>query len=212
MTASPATDQPTVPDWLAADEAAHQEQIDTVAQGLQRAQRHADLINARLAELGIEPIEAAGIDDHGNLRAARLTQPEYEPHVYYEVRAAWSEDDKQTELHTADWEDDRPRYGRVRLLNSLADVAAARRETPTIPATVRARRSPLFTKEYGCPSAHRYRNQPSSCWHSWSGTDPARTGSSPSADASCRSTPTCRWSASRSPAACAPSRAAFCTA
>jgi hypothetical protein len=192
MTASPATDQPTVPDWLAAAEAAHQEQIDTVAQGLQRAQRHADLINARLAELGIEPIEAAG--------------------VYYKVRAAWSEDDKQTELHTADWEDDRPRYGRVRLLNSLADVAAARRETPTIPATVRARRSPLFTKEYGCPSAHRYRNQPSSCWHSWSGTDPARTGSSPSADASCRSTPTCRWSASRSPAACAPSRAAFCTA
>ncbi|WP_089107627.1 hypothetical protein [Streptomyces hyaluromycini] len=71
MTASPATDQPTVPNWLAAAEAAHQEQqIDTVAQKLQRAQRHADLINARLAELGIEPIEAVGIDGHGNLRPA----------------------------------------------------------------------------------------------------------------------------------------------
>ncbi|MGW5609396.1 hypothetical protein ACWEWI_25490 [Streptomyces sp. NPDC003753] len=131
MTATPATDQPTVPNWLTAAEAAHQEQqIDTVAQKLQRAQCQADLINARLAELGIEPIEAAGVDDHGNLRPARLTQPEFEPYAYYEVRAAWSEDDKQVELHTADWEDDRPKFGRVRLLNSLADVAAARREWP----------------------------------------------------------------------------------
>ncbi|MFF3585363.1 hypothetical protein [Streptomyces mirabilis] len=120
----PAIDQPVAPDWLAAAEAAHQEQqIDTVAQRLQRAQRHADLINARLA-------------DRGNLRPARLT-PEFEPYAYYEVRAAWSEDDKQVELHTADWEDDRPKFGRVRLLNSLADVAAARRETPTIPAARR---------------------------------------------------------------------------
>ncbi|MET7973184.1 hypothetical protein ABZW44_08860 [Streptomyces mirabilis] len=131
----PATDQPVAPDWLAAAEAAHQEQqIDTIAQRLQRAQRHAELINARLADLGIEPIEAAGLDDRGNLRPARLTQPEFEPYAYYEVRAAWSEDDKQVELHTADWEDDRPKFGRVRLLNSLADVAAARRETPTFPA------------------------------------------------------------------------------
>ncbi|WP_460074107.1 hypothetical protein [Streptomyces sp. YKOK-I1] len=135
MTASPSTGQPTVPDWLAAAEAAHQEQqIDTVAQGLQRVQRHADLINARLAELGIEPLEAAGIDNHGNLQPARLTQPEYEPYAYYEVRAAWSEADKQVELHTADWEADHPEFGRVRLLNSLADVAAARREWPKIPA------------------------------------------------------------------------------
>ncbi|MFF7987018.1 hypothetical protein ACFZDK_49430 [Streptomyces sp. NPDC007901] len=134
MTASPAAGQPTVPDWLAAAEAAHQEQqIDTVAQKLQRAQRHADLINARLAELGIEPLEAAGIDDHGDLRPARLTQPEYEPYAYYEVRAAWSEDDKEVELHTADWEADHPQFGRVSLLNSLADVAAARREWPTFP-------------------------------------------------------------------------------
>ncbi|MFD8655026.1 hypothetical protein ACFV1D_45965, partial [Streptomyces mirabilis] len=72
--------------------------------------------------------------DRGNLRPARLTQPEFEPYAYYEVRAAWSEDDKQVELRTADWEDDRPKFGRVRLLNSLADVAAARRETPTFPA------------------------------------------------------------------------------
>ncbi|MFF4787825.1 hypothetical protein ACFY3E_41735 [Streptomyces griseorubiginosus] len=135
MTATPTTDQPTVPDWLTAAEAAHQEQqIGDVAQVLQRAQRHADLINARLAELGIEPIEAAGIDDHGNLRPARLTQPEIEPYAYYEVRAVWSEDDKEVELHTADWEDHQPRFGRVRLLTSLADVAAARRETPTFPA------------------------------------------------------------------------------
>ncbi|WP_331744377.1 hypothetical protein OG762_49870 (plasmid) [Streptomyces sp. NBC_01136] len=39
----------------------------------------------------------------------------------------WSEDDKEVALHTADWEDDRPVFGRVRLLTSLADVAAARR-------------------------------------------------------------------------------------
>ncbi|MDQ1051918.1 hypothetical protein [Streptomyces sp. V4I2] len=130
-----ATDQPATTDWLAAAEAAHQEQqISAVAQNLQRAQRHAGLVNARLAELGIEPLEAAGINDRGNLRLARLTQPEFMPYARYEVRAAWSEDDKEVELHTADWEDDRPRYGRVRLLNSLADVAAARRETPTFPA------------------------------------------------------------------------------
>jgi hypothetical protein len=54
---TPATHQPVAPDWLAAAEAAHQEQqIDIVAHGLLRAQRHADLINARLADLGIEPI------------------------------------------------------------------------------------------------------------------------------------------------------------
>ncbi|MFK0112545.1 hypothetical protein [Streptomyces sp. NPDC091217] len=135
MTASPAIDQPAVPEWLAAAEAAHQEQqIDTVAHKLLRARHHAGLINARLAELGIEPLEAAGIDDHGDLRAARLTQPEYEPYAYYEVRAVWSEDDKQVELHTADWEADCPEFGRVRLLNSLADVAAARREWPKSPA------------------------------------------------------------------------------
>ncbi|WP_019074410.1 hypothetical protein [Streptomyces hokutonensis] len=131
----PAADQTVVPDWLAAAEAAHQEQqIGTVAQLLHRAQRYADLINARLADLGIEPIEAAGVDDRGTLRPARLTQPEVEPYAYYEVRAAWSEDDKQVELHTADWEDHDPTFGRVRLLHSLADVAAARRETPTFPA------------------------------------------------------------------------------
>ncbi|WP_204328289.1 hypothetical protein [Streptomyces aureoverticillatus] len=135
MTATPATDQPAVLDWLTAAESAHQEQqIGTLAQDLQRAQRHADLINARLAELGIEPIAAASIDACGNLWPARLTQPEYEPYAYYEVRADWSEDDKEVELHTADWEDARPRFGRVRLLTSLADVAAARRETPTFPA------------------------------------------------------------------------------
>ncbi|KUN58446.1 hypothetical protein [Streptomyces griseorubiginosus] len=134
MTATPDTSQPTAHAWLAAAEAAHQEQQnDTAAQGLERARRHADLINARLADLGITPIEAARVDDRGHLRQARLTQPEYEPHTYYEVRAAWSENDKQVELHTADWEDNSPTFGRVRLLNSLADVAAARRETPTLP-------------------------------------------------------------------------------
>lgn len=134
----PTTDtaaSPAVPAWLAAAEAAHQEQhIDTLAQGLLRARRHADLINARLADLGIEPIEAAGVDDHGHLKPARLTQPEFEPYAYYEVRAAWSEDDKEVELHTADWEADNPKFGRVRLLHSLADVAAARREWPKFPA------------------------------------------------------------------------------
>ncbi|GGX56436.1 hypothetical protein [Streptomyces chartreusis] len=127
-------DQPSVPHWLAAAEAAHQEQqTDVVAQEILRARHHAELINARLAELGIEPLAAAGIDDRGRLRPARLTEPDYEPHSYYEVRAAWNEDDKQVELHTADWEDDDPQFGRVGLLTSLADVAAARRATPTIP-------------------------------------------------------------------------------
>ncbi|MFE7077259.1 hypothetical protein ACFU96_44960 [Streptomyces sp. NPDC057620] len=131
----PATDRAATPHWLAAAEAAHQEQqIDTVAQHLQRAQRTADLINTRLAGLGIEPIAAAGVDDRGNLTPARLTEPEYEPHTYYEVRAAWSEDDEEVELHTADWEDHRPQFARVRLLRSLADIAAARRETPTFDA------------------------------------------------------------------------------
>ncbi|MBL1086820.1 hypothetical protein JK359_33485 [Streptomyces actinomycinicus] len=134
----PSTDTdapPAVPAWLAAAEAAYQEQhIDTLAQGLLRARRHADLINARLAELGIEPIEAAGVDDRGNLKPARLTEPAFEPHAYYEVRAAWSEDDKEVELHTADWEEDSPTFGRVCLLNSIADVAAARREWPKLPA------------------------------------------------------------------------------
>ncbi|WP_089107628.1 hypothetical protein [Streptomyces hyaluromycini] len=50
------------------------------------------------------------------------------------MRAAWSEDDKEVELHTADWEADRSTFGRVRLLNTLADVAAARREWPKFPA------------------------------------------------------------------------------
>ncbi|WP_186001686.1 hypothetical protein, partial [Streptomyces sp. IB201691-2A2] len=85
------------------------------AQGLLRAQRHADLINARLADLGIEPIAAVGVDGRGNLTPVRLTQPEFEPYAYYEVRAAWSEDDKEGELHTSDWEDDRPVFGRVGL-------------------------------------------------------------------------------------------------
>ncbi|MFC9916219.1 hypothetical protein [Streptomyces sp. NPDC127197] len=147
MTATSATNQPAVPDWLAAAEAAHQEQqIDVVAQGLLRAQRHADLINARLAELGIEPIAAAGIDDRGNLTPARLTVPEFEPYAYYEVRAAWSEDNKEVELHTADWEDDRPKFGRVRLLNSLADVAAARPpNSPLRHATTARKRSGRWT-------------------------------------------------------------------
>jgi hypothetical protein len=129
----PASDQPVVPDWLAAAEAARPEQ-HIAAQGVLHAQRHADLINARLADLGIDPIEAAGVDDRGNLRPARLTKPESEPYAYYEVRAVWSEGDKQVELHTAYWEGDRPVFGRVRLLYSLADVAAARRETSTFGA------------------------------------------------------------------------------
>ncbi|MFJ9478799.1 hypothetical protein ACIRRI_27900 [Streptomyces mirabilis] len=138
---TPATDQPVTPDWLAAAEAAHQEQqIDIVAQRLLHAQRHAELINARLADLGIEPIAAAGLDGRGNLTPARLTEPEFEPHAYYEVRATWSEDDKEVELHTADWDDDRPVFGRVRLLTSLADVAAARRQTPTFLAPARDHR------------------------------------------------------------------------
>jgi hypothetical protein len=135
---TPTTDQPAVPAWLAAAEAAHQEQqLDTAAYERRRAERHADLINARLAEFGIEPIEPAGIDGFGKLRPAKLTDAEFDGDPYYEVRAAWSEDDKAVELHTADWESDRPRLGYVRLLHSLADVAAARRETPKFPAPKR---------------------------------------------------------------------------
>ncbi|MDQ1022441.1 hypothetical protein QF035_000023 [Streptomyces umbrinus] len=134
----PTTDQPVVPGWLAAAEAAHQEQqIDIVAQGLLRARRHADLINTRLADLGIEPIAAAGIDGSGKLRPAHLTDADFDGDPYYEVRAAWSEDDREVELHTADWEDDRPVFGRVGLLTSLADIAAARRQLPVFPAPPR---------------------------------------------------------------------------
>ncbi|MFD8655025.1 hypothetical protein ACFV1D_45960, partial [Streptomyces mirabilis] len=72
----PATDRPVAPDWLAAAEAAHQEQqIYTVAQRLQRAERHAELINARLADLGIEPRGGARREHPRHPPAAPRTPP-----------------------------------------------------------------------------------------------------------------------------------------
>ncbi|TRO55496.1 hypothetical protein E4K73_50405 [Streptomyces sp. IB201691-2A2] len=137
-----AADTPhAVPAWLAAAEQALQvQQLATRAEELRRAERYADLINARLAELGIEPVHGAGVDDDGRLPPARLIDADFDLSTF-EVRAVWSEDDKQVQLQTADWEATRPQFGPVRLLTSLADVAAARHEMPKIPAPTRNYRS-----------------------------------------------------------------------
>ncbi|MCC3655845.1 hypothetical protein LIX60_31170 [Streptomyces sp. S07_1.15] len=128
------TTQTALPGWLIEAETAHQkQQRSAAAAALRRAKQHARQINTRLADLGIEPIKHASVGPRGQVQPAKLVGADYEQQTY-EVRAVWSEQDETVELHTADWESPSPEFGRVRLLQTLADVAAARRETPTIPA------------------------------------------------------------------------------
>ncbi|WP_435058390.1 hypothetical protein [Streptomyces sp. bgisy060] len=133
----PDTTTATVPSWLAAAEADRAErELNEKASNLRLVMDQAEHVNRTLAELGIEPLSHASYDRHGNQRAAVLIGADYESHTY-EVRALWSATDAAVELHTADWEDDATAFGRVRLLRSIGDVAAARHETPRFPARPR---------------------------------------------------------------------------
>lgn len=141
MPDSTATDSPTVPAWLAAAiEADKHRKINAKADEILRNRKFADQINKALASYGVEPLHPAHVDEHGDLVGAVLLMPDYDEGTY-EVRALWDEDSQQVELHTSDWEADRPGFGRVRLMNSLADIAAARHETPKPPALRRDFRS-----------------------------------------------------------------------
>ncbi|PZT71444.1 hypothetical protein [Streptomyces sp. AC1-42T] len=133
----PDTTATALPDWLAAAEADRAERaLNEKAGALRLVMDQADKINSWLAQFGIEPASPADYDKFGNLQGAVLIGADYEEGTY-EVRALWSVDDDAIELHTADWEDDVPTFGRVRLLNSIGDVAAARHETPKFPAPPR---------------------------------------------------------------------------
>ncbi|MFD5452211.1 hypothetical protein [Streptomyces sp. NPDC127100] len=137
MPDSTATDLPTVPAWLAAAiEADEHRKLNEKANEIQRNKISADLINRKFDMFGVEPLHPAHTDERGHLVGAVLAMPDYDEGTY-EVRAMWDEDSKQIELHTSDWMDDQPQFGRVRLMNSLADVAAARHETPKFPAPPR---------------------------------------------------------------------------
>ncbi|WP_179887948.1 hypothetical protein [Streptomyces sp. t99] len=132
-----ATAEAAVPAWLATAEADRAErELNEKASKLRLVMDQADKVNKKLAEFGIEPVSPAGYDKFGNLQAAVLIGADYEEGTY-EVRALWSQDDATIELHTADWEDDSSTFGRVRLLKSIGDVAAARHETPKFPARPR---------------------------------------------------------------------------
>ncbi|MFH8295107.1 hypothetical protein [Streptomyces sp. NPDC018059] len=133
----PDTTTTAPPAWLAAAEADRAErELNEKANKLRLVMDQAEKVNARLAELGIEPLNPAGYDQSGNFKAAVLIGADYDEYVY-EVRAVWSAADNMVELHTADWEDDSTAFGRVRLLRSIGDVAAARHETPKFPARPR---------------------------------------------------------------------------
>ncbi|MEU3704839.1 hypothetical protein AB0E82_21425 [Streptomyces anulatus] len=126
-----------LPDWLIKALAERKEhELHDKASKLRLVMDQADKINRWLAEFGIEPVSPAGYDKSGNLQAAVLIGADHEAGTY-EVRALWSQDDDAIELHTADWEDDSPAFGRVRLLKSIGDVAAARHQTPKFPARPR---------------------------------------------------------------------------
>ncbi|MEJ8654630.1 hypothetical protein WKI65_43020 [Streptomyces sp. MS1.AVA.3] len=126
-----------VPAWLATAEADRAErELSEKASNLRLVMDQADKVNKKLAELGIEPLSPAGYDRHGNAKAAVLIGADYEDYAY-EVRALWSTGDNAVELHTADFEEDSSAFGRVRLLRSIGDVAAARHETPKFPARPR---------------------------------------------------------------------------
>ncbi|GAA1110875.1 hypothetical protein [Streptomyces javensis] len=123
----------TVPAWLSAAVVEYeQQQLTERANQIMHLQRLAENINSQLNKLGIEPLNPAHVEA-GRLRGALLVGPDFDEGTY-EVRAFWDETSQQIELHTADWETHNPQYGRVRLLNSIADIAAARHETPKPPA------------------------------------------------------------------------------
>ncbi|WP_435245195.1 hypothetical protein [Streptomyces tendae] len=131
------TTAPTVPAWLAeAQETYEREKTDEGARTIMHRQQLVRNINDQLAARGIEALKAAHLDERGNLVGAVLIEADYEQGTY-EVRALWDETNRQIELHTADWEDDIPRFARVRLLNTLGDIVAARYEIPKVPAPAR---------------------------------------------------------------------------
>ncbi|MDX3165980.1 hypothetical protein PV516_19520 [Streptomyces scabiei] len=122
-----------VPTWLAASVEAHEQQkLEEHGNQILQAKRYAEQINDTLAKFGIEPLQPARISGTGQLEGAILIRSDYDEGTY-EVRALWDSDSQQIELHTADWNDRTPKFGRVRLMNNLADVAAARHETPKFP-------------------------------------------------------------------------------
>ncbi|MEU3399425.1 hypothetical protein [Streptomyces filamentosus] len=122
----------TLPDWLAKAVAEHEQQ-QHIERGnrVLASRRIAESINASLQGMGITPQMEAYVDDHGCLQGALLVEADYAEDAY-EVRALWDGRSQQVELHTRDWDGD-GNFGRVRLLNTIADVAAARHETPTPP-------------------------------------------------------------------------------
>ncbi|MER5302177.1 hypothetical protein ABT039_22340 [Streptomyces lasiicapitis] len=134
MPDSTTTDSAAAPSWLAAAEEVYEhQQIDERANHIMACKRHAEQINDALGVFGIEPLQPARLTKSGQLEGAVLVGPDFEAGTY-EVRALWDVNSQQIELHTADWETDRPRFGRVGLMSNIADVAAARRETPKFPA------------------------------------------------------------------------------
>lgn len=122
----------THPDWFteALAAAAEQRRVERGNQIL-ASRRIAESINATLQRMGITPQMEAYVDDHGCLQGALLVEADYTEDAY-EVRALWDGQSQQVELHTRDWDGD-GNFGRVRLLNTIADVAAARHETPKAP-------------------------------------------------------------------------------
>ncbi|MCZ0983900.1 hypothetical protein O1L60_44865 [Streptomyces diastatochromogenes] len=129
------TAAPSVPAWLAkAQETYEQEKLDEGARTIMHRQQLVRNINTKLDALGVEALKPARLDEHGNLVGAVLLEADYDEDAH-EVRALWDETNQQIELHTADWEDQR--FGRVRLLNTLGDIVAARYETPKTPAPAR---------------------------------------------------------------------------
>ncbi|MEV1040408.1 hypothetical protein AB0J01_27715 [Streptomyces sp. NPDC050204] len=128
---------PADPAWLApAIEAYEQEKLNDGARTISRRQQLVRNINDRLAARQIVPLQPAHLDERHNLRGAVLLEADYDEGTY-EVRALWDENSQQIELHTADWEDHNPSFGRVRLMNTVGDIIAARHETPKVPVPQR---------------------------------------------------------------------------
>ncbi|MFB7649397.1 hypothetical protein ACFC0S_15935 [Streptomyces sp. NPDC056084] len=131
------TTAPSIPAWLAQAQAAYeQEKVDEGARTIMHRQQLVRNINDQLDSLGVEALKPARLDERGNLVGAVLLEADYDEGAC-EVRALWDEASRQIELHTADWEDRIPSFRRVRLLNTLGDIVAARYETPKAPAPAR---------------------------------------------------------------------------